>query len=512
MVATIMQTTTTVLTTVAAMSTTLASNYISSQASSSTSVTTVTTIAASIRSTPSNLLFSNVAAQPKSSSASTIGLSIGLPIGIFCFGLLILLCYFYLKRNSVSISNPPMSATIPREEEYCRRTNWFSRLFWQSKCEDQNSYSNRDIEKYNDTQWTSGDNMSSKIQYKISKPIIPQHILTPKKTVKNPYAWSGKNISLDPKVNEMEEEKVVDAFLYTKPPNIVHIESSMPSYNDLPSQKTVSSKKTALKTNEKWSYESPLSRWFLRGSTYFKDYGLSKTSLKTPTGASQLKQMKMLSRISKGYFNESDIMPDERSPILEYNNTPLDANDSVNNLGNTTPDSQITSYRNNNIDLITARPHSVIYGTTAQQTLETNFNDHHDCNKSTEKHELIIPTPSKPLKKRKKRRQSKMYQHLQHLSRSKPLPLTPNSKYNGEASVQLGKTYTVIQDYEPRLTDEIRISLGEKVKILATHTDGWCLVEKCNTQKGSIHVSVDDKRYLNEDRGIVPGDCLQEYD
>lgn len=201
-----MQTTTTVLTTVAAMSTTLASNYISSQASSSTSVTTVTTIATSIRSTPSNLLFSNVAAQPKSSSASTIGLSIGLPIGIFCFGLLILLCYFYLKRNSVSISNPPMSATIPREEEYCRRTNWFSRLFRQSKCEDQNSYSNRDIEKYNDTQWTSGDNMSSKIQYKISKPIIPQHILTPKKTVKNPYAWSGKNISLDPKVNEMEEE------------------------------------------------------------------------------------------------------------------------------------------------------------------------------------------------------------------------------------------------------------------------------------------------------------------
>lgn len=189
-----------------------------------------------------------------------------------------------------------MSATIPREEEYCRRTNWFSRLFWQSKCEDQNSYSNRDIEKYNDTQWTSGDNMSSKIQYKISKPIIPQHILTPKKTVKNPYAWSGKNISLDPKVNEMEEEKVVDAFLYTKPPNIVHIESSMPSYNDLPSQKTVSSKKTALKTSEKWSYESPLSRWFLRGSTYFKDYGLSKTSLKTPTGAPQLKQMKMLSR------------------------------------------------------------------------------------------------------------------------------------------------------------------------------------------------------------------------
>ena len=129
MVATIMQTTTTVLTTVAAMSTTLASNYISSQASSSTSVTTVTTIATSIRSTPSNLLFSNVAAQPKSSSASTIGLSIGLPIGIFCFGLLILLCYFYLKRNSVSISNPPMSATIPREEEYCRRTNWFSRYF-----------------------------------------------------------------------------------------------------------------------------------------------------------------------------------------------------------------------------------------------------------------------------------------------------------------------------------------------------------------------------------------------
>ncbi|CAI7170900.1 CPS_collapsed_G0005960.mRNA.1.CDS.1 [Saccharomyces cerevisiae] len=247
MVATIMQTTTTVLTTVAAMSTTLASNYISSQASSSTSVTTVTTIATSIRSTPSNLLFSNVAAQPKSSSASTIGLSIGLPIGIFCFGLLILLCYFYLKRNSVSISNPPMSATIPRKRNIVAALigshGYFGRVSVRIRIHIL-------IVILRSITTPSGPRVITclqKIQYKISKPIIPQHILTPKKTVKNPYAWSGKNISLDPKVNEMEEEKVVDAFLYTKLPNIVHIESSMPSYNDLPSQKTVSSKKTALK-------------------------------------------------------------------------------------------------------------------------------------------------------------------------------------------------------------------------------------------------------------------------
>lgn len=99
-----------------------------------------------------------------------------------------------------------------------------------------------------------------------------------------------------------------------------------------------------------------------------------------------------------------------------------------------------------------------------------------------------------------------------YLSRSKPLPLTPTTKSNEDPSIQLGRTYTVIQDYEPRLTDEISISLGEKVKILATHTDGWCLVEKCTPRNGRVHVSIDDKRYLNEDRGIVPGDCLQEYD
>ncbi|CAI4037567.1 hypothetical protein SMKI_03G0400 [Saccharomyces mikatae IFO 1815] len=508
-----MQTTTTVLTTVIRKSSSSGSSSISSQTGLSTAATTVTTVATSLHSVPSNLLFSNVAAQPKSSSAGTIGLSIGLPIGIFCFGLLVLLCFFYLKRNSMSISNPPMSATTASEEERGRRTNWFSRLFGLSKSEHEDSYSGRDIEKYNDTQWTSGDNMSSKIQYKISKPIVPQHILTPKKTVKNPYVWSNQNISLDPKVNEMEEEKFVDTFLYTKPPNIVHIESKMPSYNDLPSQKAALSNKPSLKTGEKWNYESPLSRWFLRGSTYFKDYALSKSSLKTPTAAPQLKQMKILSRISKGYFNESDILPDERSPILEYSNTTLRANESVNDLGNTTPDSQVTSYRNSNIDLVMARPNSVIYGTTIQQNLDTNFSDGHDSNSKIEKHELIIPTASKkPHKKRKKRRQSKMYQQLQYLSCSKPLPLTPNSKSNEEASVQLGKTYTVIQDYEPRLTDEISITLGEKVKILATHTDGWCLVEKCNVPNGRVHVSVDDKRYLNEDRGIVPGDCLQEYD
>ncbi|CAI4056463.1 hypothetical protein SKDZ_03G0430 [Saccharomyces kudriavzevii ZP591] len=509
-----MQTTTTVMTTVVRKSADVASSFISSQTGTLTAATTLTTTTTSLHSAPSNLLFSNVAAQPKSSSASTIGLSIGLPIGIFCFGLLVLLCYFYIKRNSMSISNPPMSATSPVEGDR-NSSNWFSRFFRQDNSGHRDSYSgpNHDIEKYNDTQWTSGDNMSSRIQYKISRPIIPQHILTPRKTVKNPFGWSNKNASLDPKVNESEEEKFVDAFLYTKPPNIFHVESKMPSYSDLPSQKTASSnRKPPLKTGEKWNYESPLSRWFLRGSTYFKDYALSKTSLKTSTPAPQLKQMKMLSRISKGYFNELNILPDERSPILEYNNTTLHADSGLNDLGDTTPDSQVTSYRNANIDLIVARPNSVIYGTTGQQILEVNVSDSHNGSNCIEKHELVIPPASKPHKKRKKRRQSKMYQHLQHLSRSKPLPLTPNFKSSGDPSIQLGGTYTVIQDYEPRLTDEISISLGEKVKILATHTDGWCLVEKCNARNNCVRVSVDDKRYLNEDRGIVPGDCLQEYD
>ncbi|EJS44540.1 fus1p [Saccharomyces arboricola H-6] len=508
-----MQTTTTVMTTIVRISTALTTTgSVSSHNGSSTTTMTATTAATSAYSAPSNLLFSNVAAQPESSSASTIGLSIGLPIGIFCFGLLVLLCYFYIKRNSMSISNPPMSATIPSEERRCRHTNWFTRLFKQHE----GSYSdfNRDIEKYNDTQWTSGDNMSSKIQYKISKPILPQHILTPKKTVKNPYNWSNNNVSLDPNVTEKEDEKFVDTFLYTKPPNIFPIESKMPSYNDLSSQKTASSsKKPPLKTGDKWNYDSPLSRWFLRGSTYFKDYALSKTSLKTPSAAPQLKRMKMLSRISKGYFNESDILQDERSPILEYNNTILHPHDSLNDLDNTTPDSQVTSYPNGNVDLIMARPNSVIYGTTGQQTLDFKGNDRNYCNTGIDKHDLIItPTISKSHKKRKKRRQSKMYQQLQYLSRSKPLPLTPESKSNADPSIQLGGTYTVIQDYEPRLTDEISISLGEKVKILATHTDGWCLVEKCNAHNNHANVSADDKRYLNEDRGIVPGDCLQEYD
>ncbi|CAI1870988.1 hypothetical protein SEUBUCD646_0C00460 [Saccharomyces eubayanus] len=505
-----MDTTTTVMTTVFKRSSSVV-NSISSHISSSTSAATptTTTTATSLYSAPSNLLFSNVAAQPKSSSASTIGLSIGLPIGIFCFGLLVLLCYFYARRNSMSISNTPMSATIPSEGGGPHRhSNWFSRMFRQPGTEHKNFYSgaNRDLEKYNDTQWIAGDNMSSKIQYKISRPIIPQHILTPKKTVKKLYSWSDKNVSLDPNANDGEEEKFVDTFLYTKPPNIFHIESKMPSFSDLPSQKTVSSnRKPPLKTADKWNYESPLSRWFLRGSTYFKDYALSKTSLKTPAVAPQLKQMKILSRISKGYLNESDLLQDERSPILEYHNTALHPTCSLNDVGNTTPDSQGTSYRISNIDLITAKSNSVIYGTIGQQTLEVN--DRINGNTSIDKHEMVIPTISKPHKKRKKRRQSKMY-----LSRSKPLPLTPTTKSNEDPSIQLGRTYTVIQDYEPRLTDEISISLGEKVKILATHTDGWCLVEKCTPRNGRVHVSIDDKRYLNEDRGIVPGDCLQEYD
>ncbi|KAF9014150.1 hypothetical protein BDQ17DRAFT_1230996 [Cyathus striatus] len=55
---------------------------------------------------------------------------------------------------------------------------------------------------------------------------------------------------------------------------------------------------------------------------------------------------------------------------------------------------------------------------------------------------------------------------------------------------------TVVHTFEPTLTDELNVNVGDTVRILEEYRDQWCLVQ---------HVGPADAP-----RGVVPRFCLQE--
>ncbi|GAV48552.1 hypothetical protein ZYGR_0K00570 [Zygosaccharomyces rouxii] len=426
----------------------------------------------------------------KFTSGPTIGLAIGLPVGVFCLGLALFLGLSKMRQKlTINRRKSVQSTTLPTATS---DQGWFSRVMYGTDSQYGQEYAYEKSLPFAD---------SSTIQYKVSKS-RPQHILTPKAPKLRDEFTSLEGMSI---------KDDVDALLYSKPPNIYHIQSEMPSTNNLPGEKlglSVSSPSKRPKPANlelplhKWRYESPLSSWFLRNSTYLAgdeadaapDGGANAGTILTPTV--QLKQLKILSRINKGYADGSQLMENEKSPILEKpahnseDETESRTNDMASSIGTQ----------------LVKRPSSAFYGTITSGTKNRNPFKHPNENKMEE---------------RKTRRESILGFPLQEVTDKKPLPLTPGkdvrSDYSSER-LQMGHVYKVVQDYKAMLADEIDIQVGEFALILATHTDGWCLVEKCTedgTSKsylktGQTVTNANDRGYLNSDRGIIPGDCLDD--
>lgn len=457
----------------------------SSLASPSRAPTTVTNLVTRTLAPegPTGVPLGTFDANAKSASGLTIGLAIGLPVGLFCLGLLVFLFYFYWRGSALK------SSVVESEsrEAKINEKGWLPNMIYGGRDVDDNS-SYLNVKRL--------PSVSSRIQYRISRP-APQHILTPKAP-----------LCREPVADPLAVNDDVDTFLYSRPPNIYHIDSKMPSTNNLANGSKVSvngshslSSSTGAnplrRPSRKWSYQSPLSRWFLRSSTYLQD-GLSlPMSIKTPTV--QLKQLKILSRVNKEYVNSWQFADDEKSPILDRMD---DRSDDQGTLPSTMAGE----------DGVIQNPPSVLYGAIDPQTFEVR-----DEAITGDRSMKLGPVPSnveKGGKKRRQRRQSRLRQHLQQISNVKPLPVIPKSSCGSHGRFQIGRVYEVVQEYKARLTDEICIEIGEFVKMLATHTDGWCLVEKC-TKDGTTkslcedRKDINDKSYLNDDRGIIPGDCLQ---
>lgn len=433
--------------------------------------------------TATNLELQDMVGSQKFTSGYTIGLAIGLPVGLFFLGLIMFLCLSRLRKKA-TLTRRRMVGSAPISGDGRSHRGWFTGLTYSCDRREEDIFAPEKRLPLAD---------SSTIQYRVSKS-NPHHILTPKA----PVCRDGSTT-----LEGMSVRNDVDTLLYTKPPNIYHIRSEVPSTNtlptDTPSLSSSSPNNRPRPPNldlplHKWRYESPLSSWFLRNSTYLGDEEEQingNGTIVTPTV--QLKQLKILSRINKNYADESQLMENEKSPILEKTMYEDESEDE--------PELCAPSGIQ-----VARKPSLVVYGTVnSGTTISHPFSN----------------SKIKVKRQRKERRQSKLGHHLQEVSEHKPLPLTPKKvsvKAKSE-KLEVGHVYRVIQEYRGCLADEIDIAVGEFVLILATHTDGWCLVEKC-TEEGTSKslmktderslVDANDKNYLNNDRGIVPGDCLDE--
>ncbi|CAL9736401.1 nuclear fusion protein Fus1p [Monosporozyma servazzii] len=445
--------------------------------------------------TSSGIRLSNLSNEPKSVSGKIIGLSIGLPIGIFCFGLMLFLIYFYFIKNSILVSNPPIS---PSDSIKSSGNNWFRNWF---NIEGIN-YNNSDLEKNTreNVLWPSDNAIESKIQYNIGAKQNKKrysHVLTPK------YAYTQTPKYATNDVNEL---------LYT--PHIkIHSmgHSTLDDFDKVKDNNETTYEKYRYNKGDdtKWEYNSPLSKWFLRSSVYLKDKNMTTTSLNdlasklTPTV--HLKHLKILNRVNKSYSNDGTSYESERSPILEK--PPHYISDGIS--GNQSHESIVeslllplpqTSHNLNESKIQNRR--SFIYDSIGPQILNDSEGSKPDV--------TVLSLPNQ-----KKLNKS---DDINASTYEKKLPLTPHSEMEKRQAIEddrvsSGKIYQVAQPYSPHLTDEISITPGEYVRILVTHNDGWCLVEKCTmdgTSKsllGSNH-NITDKKYLNEERGIIPSECL----
>ncbi|SCU96527.1 LADA_0H01398g1_1 [Lachancea dasiensis] len=493
-------------------------------------------------SSSATIVLNNVSRDQDGSSA-TIALAIGLPLGVFCLGFCLVVFYLWCRRqNAMLYPQTPFQARsgAPFPPRRLRSKVW-TRLFHpdSSQCYYSEKYGSRSVPSHQDSGAT--------ISYKItsidpeSEP-VSKHIQTPDK--------------LAFPVSKSFSSNQINALLYSKPPGIQSIGSALPTAN-APSDSSIRTTQNAISPEPgAWNYESPLSRWFLTKSTYLQDQ--VKQPLKSSTV--MLKQLNILSRVSRNRVQS--FLPDESSPILSNAISPVDRDSYVAEKGDplvvrSTSPKALSTFKSssanirdtrlmNSKDISNFNPYS--HSTTSvaaikPQTIAPSKIDAVTLRKPMPKFlkddgKLLGPPAS--TNKKHQGHDQKLEKHLNTVKSVKPLPLTPNIKqttadeFSRPHSLQLvGRRVPalspptsetlqiceVVRAYEPNLTDEISIKNHEYVRLLARHTDGWCLVEKCQPSGSPLdasndpkHCKIDGEFYLNDYRGIVPGVCLKDVE
>ncbi|CAB4253321.1 similar to Saccharomyces cerevisiae YCL027W FUS1 Membrane protein localized to the shmoo tip, required for cell fusion [Maudiozyma barnettii] len=414
----------------------------------------------------------------KTSSSTTIGLSVGVPVGIFVFSLIICLLYVYIKREKLHRFDKTLSPRY-RNDASKGSPNFLSMCFVTEKNNPYDLEQNSFLEK----PWLfENNNFSSKLHYDIPgvyhnvSDMVP-HVLTP-----------AKATTIDDRYKHQKKKYIIP---FDKMENIIKLNSTKPQVLEV----NEGVKRPITTFGNHWKYKSPLSKWFLNSSNDLT------TESQTPNA--RVKRLHVLSKVDKGYADDvSEVNVDEKSPILQVHNQSYKMLVGFDSVDETSPE--------NDMSLAEHHRASVIYDELKKSITSTSV--------------VIDPvisysTSTIDVNGRKKRRDSRFKQCgndtvIDLVSHSEELIREEN--INPESQILKGGICIVSKSYSPRLTDEIQINKDGYVRVLATHTDTWCLVEKCQRDGTSIpgdetlmNNDITNLHYLNKNRGIVPGDCLQ---
>lgn len=387
-----------------------------------------------------------------------LGISVGIPICLFLLGLLFCGAYVYFKKKEGKEDKQP--DTPPLQQIGNPFANKYS---WKAK---RKLSSTEDLEH----QWFNSD------YHALQKKVIPST---------NPNNKFKSN-------NDVRSGRVIGPHILTPVPATTAVrKTSIPK----PTTDILNSFKYGTSINRDTDFASgsyttrqilevddtanpqprtiqPHSNWLL------SSIGDVHNKLKTPN--KRWRQIGMLTKVDKQYFNYSgEYQCDERSPILEGHR------ESYQKVVNTTATDNQRNEKHFQGNTMISAPSFL----KPQGLSRSKFGDRCDS--------LQLSGEFKPVS-----------------------PRATNPEENGTMgnilnSIKSGSLCIITENYIPQLTDEINVTKGEHVRVLATHSDTWCLVEKCNidgSRKPSstpqMGGNFSQLRYLNSNRGIVPGKCL----
>ncbi|XBW37367.1 hypothetical protein QEN19_002947 [Hanseniaspora menglaensis] len=259
---------------------------------------------------------------PKTSSlndsqtlSSKTGLIVGLCIGLPAFFLSLLgLCYYFFYKRNHSIDsiykNKEKNFSWSDEKDECMVKDYSIFKNITTPVETKN-------ESVNNSEYFSDWKAHIKTPYDFKD--SENNVKKSSKTIITSSSEFGYNSSI-------EEQNKISAFLYKAPPNIKKINSFIAS----PTNKSQQSSKvqtldldSITKQNQnasKWIYQSPLSKWFLRDSTYLQP-SVSPTTL-DQTLSIDLKTLRLLSKHKKkrhSYLSISSSKPKVRKHLIDIN-------------------------------------------------------------------------------------------------------------------------------------------------------------------------------------------------
>ncbi|CEP64310.1 Fus1p LALA0_S11e01222g [Lachancea lanzarotensis] len=500
-----------------------------------TSTNTLQTFSSLLQPSSTSRALIDKVSEGQNASSSVVALAIGLPLGIFCLGFCFIVFYLWIRKKThdrypSTPSFAKSTAPAPRRE-----SRIWTRLFNPVPSYHTDPFQHPYDEKSGTRSFDSLHEGSATIKYKITSNPTPLHVQTPQKV-----AFP---------VNKSYSSNQINTMLYSRPPRIQSIASAMPN-----SSPDTDNERPNLLAAGTWTYESPLSRWFLTKSTYLQDQ--VKQPLKSSTV--KLKQLNILSRVSKNRVES--FLTDEKSPILSSGRSPIFKESYVKSQldplvfrssslkyskkqeSHESNDRETRYLKSEEISKL--NPYSKLAG--PRSVIKAQIIDRSDTDRRMLLQPLeILQAPPKSSDCGKKVLENdgklkafnkELTHYSERLDLHKPLPLTPKSRQASEnmrpsskapegneinhvscdSEVELHEIHHVVRNYEHKLSDEISIRRHEHVRLLARHTDGWCLVEKCksdgrplNDNEGPERSNIDGKFYLNEFRGIVPGVCLK---